>query len=253
MFPKEHGAYGQLLFPIVTALAVGRPGAPAFALSAAALCAFLAHEPLLVLLGQRGGHTAREQRSAALVWFASLALVGVALAIYAIPAMRGSAQRAVVFSGALAVILALVIFSKRERTTGGEILSAVTLSSLALAVGLASGVSHDTAMTCAVVYAASMSVGIVGVRAVIMHTRRPPALASRIGAVVGSIAVPVVLGVCAKIGAVNPIAPWASVPLSLAGVGLATWPPPARRLRVVGWTLVVATALTALVLVATLG
>ena len=47
MLPKEHGAYGQLLFPIATALAIGHPGPGAALLSAAALCAFLGHEPLV--------------------------------------------------------------------------------------------------------------------------------------------------------------------------------------------------------------
>jgi uncharacterized membrane protein YdjX (TVP38/TMEM64 family) len=45
MWPKEHGAYGQLAFPLVTAFAVaGIP--PAAALTAlAAVAAFVAHEP----------------------------------------------------------------------------------------------------------------------------------------------------------------------------------------------------------------
>ncbi|MDE3154816.1 MAG: YwiC-like family protein, partial [Acidobacteriota bacterium] len=73
MLPREHGAYGQLLFPLVTALALGRPGAAALALAAAAIAAFLAHEPLLVLLGQRGTRAARERGPEARHWFTGLA------------------------------------------------------------------------------------------------------------------------------------------------------------------------------------
>src|SRR5204862_336839 len=74
VFPKEHGAYGQLLFPLATVLVVGRRTPAALTLAAAAVLAFLAHEPLLVLLGHRGPRAARDDRSRALVWLASTAL-----------------------------------------------------------------------------------------------------------------------------------------------------------------------------------
>ncbi len=49
--PKEHGAYGQLAFPLVTALAVSGTSVPAGLIALAVVACFLAHEPLLVLLG----------------------------------------------------------------------------------------------------------------------------------------------------------------------------------------------------------
>src|SRR5512138_2855214 len=54
LLPREHGAWGQLAMPLVTGLALGRPGATALLLTAGVVLAFLAHEPLLVVLGQRG-------------------------------------------------------------------------------------------------------------------------------------------------------------------------------------------------------
>src|SRR5205823_6340503 len=71
LLPKEHGAYGQLLFPLITAMAVGRPGVAAWSFAAAAVCAFLAHEPLLLLLGQRGPCARRERQDDAVRWFAA--------------------------------------------------------------------------------------------------------------------------------------------------------------------------------------
>ena len=53
MFPKEHGAYGQLLFPIATALLIARPTAAALAIAGAAVAAFLLHEWLLVTISGR--------------------------------------------------------------------------------------------------------------------------------------------------------------------------------------------------------
>jgi hypothetical protein len=88
LFPKEHGAYGQLLFPIATAFAVGRISLAGLALAGAGACAFIAHEPLLVLIGRRGPRVARDQRSRALRWlavFAGAALVSGGLAAAFVP------------------------------------------------------------------------------------------------------------------------------------------------------------------------
>ncbi len=46
--------------PLLTALAIGRPGISPLALTAAAVLGFVAHEPLLVAVGHRG-RRAREQ------------------------------------------------------------------------------------------------------------------------------------------------------------------------------------------------
>jgi hypothetical protein len=54
LVPHEHGAYGQLAMPLLTALALGRPGAASLLLTYAIVVAFVAHESLLVVLGQRG-------------------------------------------------------------------------------------------------------------------------------------------------------------------------------------------------------
>src|SRR5262245_30529055 len=51
MLPLERGGYGQLPLPPVTAIAIGRPTVPAVALGGAAVAALLAHEPVVVLLG----------------------------------------------------------------------------------------------------------------------------------------------------------------------------------------------------------
>ena len=54
LLPQEHGAWGQLAMPILSALALGAPSAAALLLTAATVLAFLAHEPWLVVLGHRG-------------------------------------------------------------------------------------------------------------------------------------------------------------------------------------------------------
>ena len=45
-WPREHGAYVQLLAPLLAALVAGRPTVAAGAWCVAAIAGFLAHEPL---------------------------------------------------------------------------------------------------------------------------------------------------------------------------------------------------------------
>jgi hypothetical protein len=253
VFPKEHGAYGQLLFPLMTALAVGRPGAAAFAFAAAAVFAFLAHEPLLVLMGQRGPRARQESGTRAIRWFAATGIAAAGLAVFAIATMPRVAQHAVIFCAALAAILLSVIATRREHTTAGEMLTACTLASLALPAALAAHTSHYVAVTCALVFAAAFVTGTVCVRAVITHTRRPPAYAARIAGALTATAAIAILAFFGAIGFASSIGPWAALPVCAAGVALVVKPPSARQLRIVGWTLVAATAAAAALLIAVFG
>jgi hypothetical protein len=68
MLPKEHGAYGQMAMPLVTSLVVAGASAPGLLLATAVVIAFLMHEPLVVLLGRRGGRAKREAGGRAGRW-----------------------------------------------------------------------------------------------------------------------------------------------------------------------------------------
>jgi YwiC-like protein len=252
VFPKEHGAYGQLLFPLMTALAVGRRTVPALMLGAAAVLAFLAHEPLIVLLGQRGPRAAREQRSRAIAWLVSTATGAGVLAIAAL-AIAPGVRVAAIIPALLAALLAVVIAARREHTIAGETLAAATFASLAYPVARAAGASAHAALSCASVFGALFVASTLCVHAVIQHTRRPPAAKARAaGAVValGSIAV---LRAMAAYGLVSSIAPVAAFPVCAVAALAALIAPSARRLRLLGWTLLVTTTLSALLLVAVFG
>jgi len=67
-----------------------------------------------------------------------------------------------------------------------------------------------------------------------------------------SVLLPLLLWALAHEGRVATIAPWATLPVVLVGVGLTLRPPSPQKLRVVGWTLVAATLLSGLLLVASL-
>jgi hypothetical protein len=88
---------------------------------------------------------------------------------------------------------------------------------------------------------------------VIATARRPPAAGPRAGAFAAAILVWAALTWSARAGVVSVAPAWAVIPTCVGAGLLVAWPPSARRLRVVGWTLVVALALAALVLIAVLG
>ena len=252
MFPKEHGAYGQLLIPLITALSIGRPGPGALALAAAAIAAFFAHEPLLVLIGQRGPRAAREQHGRAVRWFALFATPAAALALVAFAWLPIAGRQALLVVAALGALLAMVIVAGWEHTPVGEILTAVVLSTLCVPVAAGSGASWFEAHTIAFVYAASFISATLCVHGVIAHTRKPPAIGVRtVGIAAASLLVALVAQLAVR-GYVAPVAPWAALPLCVGAIALAAFPPSARQLRVVGWTLVAGTTMTAVVLVAAL-
>src|SRR3990172_12286720 len=65
LLPREHGAYAGIAFPLITALSLGAPTAVQLLWIAGCVAVFLAHEPLLIIVGERGrrSHTALGARA----------------------------------------------------------------------------------------------------------------------------------------------------------------------------------------------
>ncbi len=252
MFPKEHGAYGQLVFPIATALMMGRPGIGALALAAAVVCAFVAHEPLLVILGQRGGRARRDDGRRARRWFGAFAAGAVVFGTVALATLPAAARLALGAPAAIGLLVAALIFSRREHTVGGEIVTAAALAALASPLALGSGASALAARSVALAFVAAFVSATLCVHGVIMGTRKPPAAFARGVGAAAAIASILALTALGRGGIVAPAAAWGAVPMCAGGVALVVRPPSARQLRAVGWTLVATTALTSVILVAAL-
>ena len=251
LLPREHGAYGQLLFPLLSALLIGQPAAGAYLLGAAAVAAFLAHEALLVVLGQRGQRAAREQRADArrsLALFGGFCAVTGTVSLFVLPR---PALNLLALPVVLALLVGAAVVLHRERSTLGEMLVAVALTSLSLPVALAGQATRAEALTLFVVFSAVFVTATVAVRAMIGRVTKaggpPPLLA-------GALALFVVVGlaVAAFVGTLAPVAPYAALPVCAVALGLTASPPSPRHLRTIGWTLVGATLLTAVFLVAAL-
>jgi len=252
LVPREHGAYGQLLFPLLCALLIGHPSAGAYLLAASAVAAFLAHEALLVALGQRGRRAAREEGADAR---RSLALFGGFCAVTGTVSLAVTSFEALSYllvPLALGALVAVAVLTHRERSTAGELLVAVALSSVSLPVAIAGAVSHVQAVTLFIVFAAVFVTATVAVRAMIGRVSKGggphPGLSAALTLVILA-----GLAVAAQAGRLASAAPFAALPVCAVCLGLSARPPSPRYLRPIGWTLLGATALTAAILVAALG
>lgn len=249
LLPHEHGAYGQLLFPVACGLSLGRPGIAAWLLSAGAVAGFLSYEPLLVLAGNRGvrareQHGARALRLAAGLLAAAAALAGAGF-LLAPPAARATALVPPVLAGAVALLARLRV----ERTVPGELAVAAALSSAGFPVAVASGVPVGAAAAAWLAWCLGFAATTLAVE-VVLHRARSPARdpgPPAAAAVALLQAAPLGLAVAGLLPAAVPaaVAPMAGASLLVIGLRVT-----ARRLKVVGWASVAASLASLAVLLA---
>jgi hypothetical protein len=249
MWPREHGAYAQLILPLLTAMAIGRARWAAIALGLAVIAVFLAHEPLLVLMGQRGVRASREQARIARRW---LLLYGIAALVCAGGGVAWSpdvARHALLVPAVPGAAFFALILARRERTSAGEMLSAVTLSSIALPVALAASASPTAAWTCAAVFASGYSSATLSVRAVIARPRHSHGDVLRLTAALVAIGAVTLLYSLSRYGIVADVG-WraAAVPCFLS-VALGAISASPRYLRYIGWTLMLAFSVSGVLLI----
>ncbi len=252
LLPREHGAWGQLAFPLVSALTLGRPRAGALLLAAAVVLIFLAHEPLLVLLGQRGRrlHGELGARSARrLAWLlAAAAAAGVAGLLLA-PA---EARTAAIAPAALAAVVVQLTVFRLEKTTAGELAVASAFAACAAPVAIAAGAPQAWALGAAATWVAAFAAATLPVRAILQRARTKGAIDHRPLAGLGVAVIEGVAVWLAAEGAVPWAVPVAVLPTGLAALALTVLPVRPQRLTTVGWTIVGASAATLLTLVVAL-
>jgi len=248
LYPREHGAWGQLALPMLAALAMARPAAAPMLLAAAAVLFFVAHEPLLVLLGRRGERARAEdgRRAARRLWLvvALAAAAGVAGLALAPPPARWAALLPVLLAGAVAVLAGL----GREKTAAGELAVAAALSSAAASVALAGGAPPRAAAAALLAWVTSFAGATLAVHAVLGRSRSGgkggvrPLHAAAVAALWGLSALLWREGLPAAL-------PLAAAPTTLVALAACLAPLSPRRLRTLGWAFVVTSAAALLVLV----
>jgi hypothetical protein len=242
LLPREHGAWGQLGVPLVTALASATPTVAAGAFAVAAGALFLSHEPLLVLLGHRGVRALREDGARARRRFLGLVLLGASSGIVGL-AMAPRARAASSIPLLLALVVAAFIAHRSERSAAGEVVAAAALSSSGVPVMVASGIKLHEALWTWSVWGVGFALVTPAVRTVIAHARAPRTLSRRLLRLL-----PASVGFVALSVSAPAWSTWATLPFVFAAVALVLAPPAPRHLPRVGWALVVASLTAATVL-----
>lgn len=166
MAPREHGAYAQLGLPLFAVLLAATPTIASLALMVAAAAAFSAHEPLLVLLGQRGSRVRREQGPRA--WSRMGTAIGISVVAAGVTVWLDAPSRpwlAVPF--VLAVVALLFTLRQRERTLGGQLWATAALTAVALPAAVASGLGPAQGLGICAVFFATSVVSTLEVRSVV--------------------------------------------------------------------------------------
>jgi hypothetical protein len=251
LLPQEHGAWGQLTLPLLTALLIGRPTAAALLLAAATVLGFLAHEPWLVVLGHRGVRALAEdggRASRALRWLLAAAAAAGLAGIWLAP---WPARLALLLPATLAAATIGFVLARRERTIPGELTVVSALASSGLAVALAGQASLPAAALATATWVLAFAASVFAVQVVLAraHSRGADdrghrhALLTALLTGLGSTA--------AVVAAPGPgwVVPAAVAPTALLSLAACLGPFTARQLRQLGWALVGATSATLLILV----
>jgi hypothetical protein len=244
LWPREHGTYGELLFPLMSALLLARPGRAAWGLSLLAVGGFLAHEGFSVLAGARG---LRAKRDAHAVAWRSVAIFGGAAllgAAWAAPSLTSATLTAVGVAAGLSVASVALAWFGREHTLLGELMAALTLSSWCVPVGLAGGVSLPVAAAIWLIWTGVFGVATCAVHLVIARsTRRPVSRALALGWLLG-MATPLVVWSFARAGHVPDLALTIPIPALVTFVALVFAPVRGTHLRQIGWSVIGVSGLT---------
>ena len=253
VLPKEHGAYGQMAFPILTALAIGGLSVPAILTAVAAIAAFLGHEAVAVLAGRRGPRARREAGGLAAFWLVVAATVTATSGLAAIALSAAVARWSFVIPMSGAVLVAWLFAIHQEKSAAGEMAVALTFSSVALPMCVSAGTPWPAGVTVTIAFATLFVGATLAVRVVVLGTRaggNPRAVhATRVG--LGLVMSRVERGVRDAPALVGPVdgARAATAPGVLAALAIASRPPAPTELRRLGWTLLIASAVTASMLV----
>jgi hypothetical protein len=254
LLPREHGAYAEVAFPLLTGLALGRLSAAQLLLVFATIAAFLAHEPVLVLVGERGNRARnqlreRSQRAAAVL----LALVAVSggLGWWTAPA---GARLAVFLPLSLGALLIPLILSRREKTEVGELLVALTFSSVLIPVALAGGVGLRAAVIASVIWGVIFSLGTLTVRAVIARVKKSTNPGRPSYAIIAlSLAAIGAAFLLSMTNTLPMLAAAAVLPSALISLSCSLFEVHPRNLRAMGWSMVTSNLIAFAALLVALG
>jgi hypothetical protein len=255
-FPKEHGAYGQMIFPLVTSMVVSGATAGSLLFAGAIVSGFLVHEPLLVLLGFRGPRARREAGSAALWWVVILTAVLIVMGASAVRWMEPRDRIAVILPLVPAVYLFVAAASGKGKSIGAEVAVAIAFSLTAIPLSLLGEVPAVSGVMVALAFATNFVLATLAIRVVIAKVRGGgnPALVVTMRRSVYTLAIliPIAAALAVLRGVIPSLPLVALAPGIVVSLWIAITAPPPAKLRTVGWALVTTSAVVAALLIVTL-
>ncbi|MGE0867100.1 MAG: YwiC-like family protein [Kofleriaceae bacterium] len=237
LWPREHGAYAQLGVPLATALLVRSPTCAAVLLALAACLAFLANEPLLVLLGHRGARIRQTLRRRAI---ARLIITAGGAALAAGAGLIGAPNATIGIVAVVAIPAGLMIALAATRSAhslGGELVAAIALPGASATVLVASGASWTVAVALWCAWSLGYAATVIAVHRVLAAKRGDRGWSPLIA--LATIAIAVAASSALVV----------SAPLVMMSVVVAIWLPSPRRLRSIGYALVAASFASGIVAV----
>jgi hypothetical protein len=250
LIPHEHGAYGQLAMPLLTALAIGRPRLASLALTLSIVLAFVAHESVLVVLGQRGKRALEADGPRARRLLGVLGALSAASGVLGVVLAPTPARWALLLPVVLALVVGWLVVRRLEKTIAGEMVVATTLSSCGLAVALSGGASLARAVASLLTWVLAFAAATLAVQVVLVRARskgrRDPGRAY--AAVAGMLLAGALVAV--PLAGLPSAAPLALAPSALLSVAVCLTRFSPKRLRELGWAMIGSGALTMALLVA---
>lgn len=237
LWPREHGAYVQLLVPLLTALGSRVPTFAAALLAVAACAAFLANEPLLVVLGHRGARMKARDGDRARTRLAFLVALACATGGGGLTLAGGEASMIAALVALPCLAVMLLAWRRAEHTFAGEAIAAVAVSGLAAPVAVANGVSPATALWIWGAWSLGFGATVIAVHRVIARHRHPAGLADLVSAI-GMVAAVIAVILLSRASL------YPALPLVVLAFGVILWPPRATRLRALGVAVTVVAATT---------
>jgi hypothetical protein len=241
LWPREHGAYFQLVIPLITAYLLCAPNPAMVVLTVAAGLAFFANEPLLVVLGHRGRRLREEAGDRARLRLAILVPAASALAVLGLARAPWSAVAVAAVVAVPVIAVFALAWRRAEHTCAGELVAAIALTGAAAPVQIAGGAAPRVALAIWLGWSLGFAATVLAVRRVIARNKRRPARSDRIAGWTLAPALVVAAVACAAIGARLPGIAIAAPLAALAAV-LVIAHPAATRLRAIGVAIVVAAA-----------
>jgi hypothetical protein len=247
LWPREHGAYVQLAAPLVAAFLANGVTIASLLFAIGGCLAFIANEPLLVILGNRGHrmhqHDGKRARHRLFVFVPLAVMSGIGGFALGSADVRASAALVAV----PAILVVILAWRRRVHSLFGELVAVTVLTGVAVPSAVAAGLPLQDALLVWGAWTCGYASTVIGVHRVLArhrHRRR----ATRRDRVIGLCMVGLTLVVIAS-GFVTPCG-LAALPLVACSTALVLWPPPATRLRAIGFGLVAASLLSVAVVVA---